>query len=1191
MATTDTAIRWLAAALDPLAQATTDEGAIAFVETLGWTLPATPPAWAELGAATDDLLDALADTITARSRVDGGAATADWDDANVALGIAAAGAIAAIAQLGPRLRTELPAAYIATTAIADEIVDRLYAALVVRFFRDHFPRVHAIAIGVGVFETRTEVADPARAQPAFTRTAVHWRRLAQLVSDPSGWLRDVYGWGTAALDVERLFAGLLRLSYFLTAPAEVHYPSLEQLAAFANTGPLSDDAMVPELWMPIVHAEHDGAYLVVTPVPGAPEGLALGLAVRGSVDAEVPWRPNVVVALHGAAQIADRSAIVLVPGVAPRVVGAPIEASGLLGVELRVKTPTRLFAISEHSFVDAEQLGLSVVVEQREDGPDAYVELAIAGGQLAVSGSDGDGNGLLAAALPAPGVGSRFDARVRWSVKRGVHFAGTAALELAIPATASFGPVRLRQLAVAIEPGADELAVAARVALGLGLGPLTLDVDGVGVRAALRFEPGNLGAADLAVGFAPPRGLSIALDAGPVAGGGALAHDPATGRYAGALAVRVFTVEAAAFGILDTRPPGGGFAFVAAIGTRFPSMPLGLGFTLDGIGGLLGVHRRLDVDAARAAVRAGGLATLLSTDDPIARAPEILQTLGALFPVAHGRHILGPSVRLGWGAPKLVAAELALFLEVPAPIRIVLLGAIRIGLPTIEKAVVDLRLDVLGVIDLGRGTLAIDASLHDSTIAGYAITGDLAVRIGWAADPQFLISIGGFHPAFRPPAQFPTPRRLQLVAGDNPQLTVAGYLAVTSNTAQFGARAELVFKGGGFEIGGHVNFDALFEFSPFHFEIEIDASASIKYHSIRLASVKLDFVLSGPRPWHAAGEATFGVLWWDVSVGFDETWGDPATITLPPPPDIAAALRDALARRDSWSGALPAGEPAWIALRADAATSVRVHPLGRAIVRQQVVPLAHDITQFGSIPLPSARRFAIDHVTLDTSTGALSAPSVEDRFAPGQFTRLDATDRLAAPAFEQFPSGVELGANELVHGEGSRVAMDVATRVFDPLAPPAKPPILAVDVAIVRGARPTQAAPPLVTRGPRVVDLAYVLASTENLSITAEGAALGRGAPRYATLSEALRRSASRRLQVIPRVETLNHQSRVVVVREDENLRNVDFVDTVTGETMTREQFVAAIHANAYPEYAVRMIRGLATPVAHANAVTDDNLG
>ena len=101
----------------------------------------------------------------------------------------------------------------------------------------------------------------------------------------------------------------------------------------------------------------------------------------------------------------------------------------------------------------------------------------------------------------------------------------------------------------------------------------------------------------------------------------------------------------------------------------------------------------------------------------------------------------------------------------------------------------NLNFDALGVVDFDRGALAIDASLHDSTLAGYALAGDLALRLGWSDAPEFLLSLGGFHPHFTPPPGFPALRRLSLVAGDNPQLRLAAYLAVTSNTVQVGARA------------------------------------------------------------------------------------------------------------------------------------------------------------------------------------------------------------------------------------------------------------------------------------------------------------------------------------------------------------------------------------------------------------------
>jgi len=55
------------------------------------------------------------------------------------------------------------------------------------------------------------------------------------------------------------------------------------------------------------------------------------------------------------------------------------------------------------------------------------------------------------------------------------------------------------------------------------------------------------------------------------------------------------------------------------------------------------------------------------------------------------------------------------------------------------------------------------------------------------------------------------------------------YLAVTSNTFQFGAKAELYAGAGPFNLHGWFGFDALFILSPLSFIVELDAgSISVK---------------------------------------------------------------------------------------------------------------------------------------------------------------------------------------------------------------------------------------------------------------------------------------------------------------------------------------------------------------------------
>lgn len=122
--------------------------------------------------------------------------------------------------------------------------------------------------------------------------------------------------------------------------------------------------------------------------------------------------------------------------------------------------------------------------------------------------------------------------------------------------------------------------------------------------------------------------------------------------------------------------------------------------------------------------------------------------------------------------------------------------------------------------------LSFDASLYESFILTMTIEGDMAVRLKWGDNPDFLISVGGFHPSFNPPPlSLPTMRRLaiNILNTDIALVRVECYQAITSNTVQFGAKAEIRLDLSVCKIEGYIGFDALFQFNPFYFIIEVAA--------------------------------------------------------------------------------------------------------------------------------------------------------------------------------------------------------------------------------------------------------------------------------------------------------------------------------------------------------------------------------
>lgn len=65
---------------------------------------------------------------------------------------------------------------------------------------------------------------------------------------------------------------------------------------------------------------------------------------------------------------------------------------------------------------------------------------------------------------------------------------------------------------------------------------------------------------------------------------------------------------------------------------------------------------------------------------------------------------------------------------------------------------------------------------------------------------------------------------------------------------------------------------------------------------------------------------------------------------------------------------------------------------------------------------------------------------------------------------------------------------------------------------------------------------------------------------------------------------------RVTVTRENDTGRNETFHDNVTGRDMTRAEFVRQIESGNYPNYHVREINNVRTPVSNPDSSENNNL-
>ena len=185
--------------------------------------------------------------------------------------------------------------------------------------------------------------------------------------------------------------------------------------------------------------------------------------------------------------------------------------------------------------------------------------------------------------------------------------------------------------------------------------------------------------------------------------------------------------------------------------------------------------------------------------------------------------------KFGWGTPTLISLSLGIIIEIPGNIAIV--GKLTVAIPDERVPLIIIQVAFMGAIEFDKKRGWFFATLYDSRVIYMTLDGGMGVLAAFGSDSNFVVTVGGFHPSYNPPElPFPPISRIAINILNTPvaRIRVECYFAVTSNTVQFGAAAELYFGIKIASIEGHLAFDALFQFSPFYFIITISASLSVK---------------------------------------------------------------------------------------------------------------------------------------------------------------------------------------------------------------------------------------------------------------------------------------------------------------------------------------------------------------------------
>lgn len=589
------------------------------------------------------------------------------------------------------------------------------------------------------------------------------------------------------------------------------------------------------------------------------------------------------------------------------------------------------------------------------------------------------------------------------------------------------------ELALGPAPNGGDLALDIGGAFTATLGPVAVAVDRMGfslqlARLPANAVPGNnLGFINLALGFKRPEGLGLVIQGDFVKGGGYLFIDKSGTEYAGALELQIGKWGLKAIGMLSTGP-GEEWSLLLLLFITLP-IQAGGGFTLNGLGGLVGLQHGVDVPQLIAGMKTKAFDDILFPPDVVADAPRILNRLRTLFPKTPRALIAAPMVDIGYGTPRFVFIRIGVMVQLENVFgpgtgdvrmsRALLIGQLKVALgPTKDEpdtTVVQLIIDVLGFWDRDQKRYGVIARLRDSKIAIVAITGSLMVFGDYGAQPRFLLAAGGFHPRFKDvPADIGgvLDRLGAAFEVGRFKLAILAYFAISPGTIQFGLDIACSAKIGPVAIKGQLGFDALIYREPrTHFLVDFRVSVEVSYKGHSLAAVKCVGTVEGPGLWHLVGKVTFSILWWDIDKSFDESWGhapELGTVTT----DVKALLAAELQRIENWSAQLPAGADAMVTLAPLGASGVLfAHPLGRAVFTQRVVPLGLALQRYGSTRVAGPLKFELTAVKLGGVAVPLAAcPPVQEHFARAQYLDMSEDDKLAKPSFEPMDAGVEFSS-------------------------------------------------------------------------------------------------------------------------------------------------------------------------------------
>lgn len=507
-------------------------------------------------------------------------------------------------------------------------------------------------------------------------------------------------------------------------------------------------------------------------------------------------------------------------------------------------------------------------------------------------GASTPGGGTPAAAGPAP-VDTSEGLRKWFSVNKTV------------------GPLRIARVGCEWKNGKIGLLLDSAV----DTGPLRLGLTGL----AIRLPPSDPKPENLEVGL---DGMDVAFRGGPLTISGGLFKSEVTVegqrvvQYDGMVQIKAADLSVIGLGSYAS-VRGEPSLFVFAILHKELAGPPA--FRLNGLAAGFGYNRRLKLPSIEEVqdfplVRAAHDADYFAKAGPTDPVQAAMSRLRDYIPPAIGEYWFSIGIR--FSSFEMVQAFAMLSVSFGSDLTISILGLASLtiprGLPPGRPPLCYAELALRAEFNPSAGILSVEARLTSNSFifdTACKLTGGFAFFLWFKGAHQgdFVITLGGYHPKFVPPAHYPLVPRLGVDWIVVPELRITGelYFALTPSCLMAGGKLRAVYDGGWLRAWFTAYADFLIAWKPFRYDIAMGVSIGVTatlrvdmgLFTISLSiAVELgtDLHLWGP-PFAGTARVTFSIVSFTVKFGNQEQlepeplkWNDFSKSFLPGPKSVCS---------------------------------------------------------------------------------------------------------------------------------------------------------------------------------------------------------------------------------------------------------------------------------------------------------------